>query len=313
MKIMIPLKINWRGLSNLNFSALLSQTARYRTAAILLVITILAYQSVGIFYKAVSLKLIHTKFSPPVQQQKTVITPVAAPEPVESYKAVSERNLFGTTDKTLAEKLGAYQTAAAQPDITTTFEVRGTVAGDAKYGFAVIEDKTQKKQRLYKVGDSINGARVIRIMRNAVAFKVNDQEKILKIPETTEKPFLPLGSAPGTAAPPVIAASGGGMTVNKGDITASMKDMGTMLSQAVVRPYFSGGVPDGFMVSSIKSGSIYQKIGLVDGDVIQGVNNRKMTSGDDMIELYNSLKSSSGMSLKVKRQGRQVSFDYNFK
>jgi general secretion pathway protein C len=312
MKSMIPFKLNWRGLSNLNFSALLSQTARYRTAAILMVITILAYQSVGIFYKAVSLNLIQTKFSPPVQQ-KAVITPAAAPEPVEAYKVVSERNLFGTTDKALAEKLGASQTAAAQPDITTTLEVRGTVAGDAKYGFAVIEDKTQKKQRLYKVGDSISGARVVRIMRNAVAFKVNNQEKILRIPETTVKPLLPPGSASGTAAPPVIAASGGSMTVNKGDITAGLKDMGAMLSQAVIRPYFSGGVPDGFMVSNIKSGSIYQKIGLVDGDVIQGVNDRKLTSGDDMIELYNSLKSDSGMSLKVKRQGRQESFNYNFR
>ena len=312
MKNIIPFKLNWRGLSNLNFSTLLSQTARYRTASILAVITILAYQSVGIFYKVVSLQLIQAKFSPPVQQ-KVVIAPAAAPEPVESYKAVSERNLFTTTDKTLAEKLAASQTAAAQPDITTTIEVRGTVAGDAKYAFAVIEDKTQKKQRLYKVGDNISGARVVRIMRNAVAFKVNDQEKILKIPETTENPLLPQGSASGAAAPPVIASSGGGMTVNKGDITAGLKDMGTMLSQAVVRPYFSGGVPDGFMVSSIKSGSIYQKIGLVDGDVIQGVNNRKLTSGDDMIELYNSLKSGSGMSLKVKRQGREQNFNYNFR
>jgi len=54
MKSMIPSKINWQGLSSLNFSALLSQTARYRTGAILTVITILTYQSAGIFYKAVS-------------------------------------------------------------------------------------------------------------------------------------------------------------------------------------------------------------------------------------------------------------------
>jgi general secretion pathway protein C len=307
MKRMIPFK-NWRGLSNLNFSVLLSWTGRYRTAAILAVITVLSFQSVGIFYKAVSLKLLQTKFSPPVQQAATIIQ--AAPEPVESYKIVSERNLFGTTDKALFEKQAASRTAAVRPDIADTLEVRGTVAGDARYGFAVIEDKILKKQQLYKVGDRIAGARIVRIMRNAVALRVNGRESIIRTPETNEKPLLPPGVS-GTMTPP--ASSGGSMTISKDDITAGLKDMGTMLSQAVVRPNFTGGLPDGFTVSNIKSGSIYQKIGLMDGDVIQGVNNRKLTSGDDMIELYNSLKAASGMSLKVKRQGRQENFNYIFK
>jgi general secretion pathway protein C len=235
---------------------------------------------------------------------------VTAVEPADVFKVIAERNLFGTTDKTLADKQSASQTQAGQPDIASTLEVRGTVVGDAKYGFAVIEDKTQKKQRLYKVGDTISGAKVVRIMRNAVAFMVNDQEKILRVPETAEKGVLP---TPAAATAPVPIAPGGAIVVNRSDVAESLKDMGTMLNQAQVRPYFSAGRPDGFMVSSIRGGSLYQKIGLVDGDIIQAVNNRKLTSGEDMVELYNLFKSSPGMNLKVLRQGREQNFNYTFR
>jgi len=147
-------------------------------------------------------------------------------------------------------------------------------------------------------------------MRNAIALMVNGQEQILRVPETSEKSILPSGSPPG---PSPVASSGKTIAVDRKDIDANLKDMGTMLSQAVMRPFFTGGVPDGFIVSSIKSGSIYQKIGLVDGDVIQGVNNRKLTSGDDMMELYNSFKSGSSIALQVNRQGRQEIFNYTFR
>jgi general secretion pathway protein C len=305
------MKLNWQWLTNLNFSNLLSQTARYRTGAILMVMTILTYQSVGIFYKALGLQLIRTKTAAPALQ-KAASVPVAAAEPADFYKVIAERNLFGTTDKTIAEKLSVFQTTAAQPDIATTLEVRGTVAGDSRHGFAVIEEKTHKRQKLYKVGDMVSGVKVIRIMRNAVAFMVNDQERILRIPETTEKAVLPAGTASVPASLPT-AGPDSAIVVSKNDIENSLRDIGTMLSQAQVRPYFTAGRPDGFVISSIRGGSLYQRIGLVDGDIVQAVNDRKLTTGDDMMELYNLLKSSSSMALKVMRQGRQETFNYTFR
>ena len=299
----------WQWLPNLNAADLLSQAARYRAGAVLIVITILMYQCAGIFYKAASLKMIQGRATASAMP-KPETAPVAAAEPVDFYKIVPDRNLFGTTDKTLAEKRTGSQTTAARPDIAQILEVRGTVAGDAKYGFAVIENKAEKKQRLYKVGDNVSGARVVRIMRNAIVLKVNDQEQVLRVQETSEKSILSPGRPPG---PSPVASSGRTIAVDRKDIDANLKDMGTMLNQAVIRPFFTGGVPDGFMVSGIKGGSIYQKIGLVDGDVIQGINNRKLTTGDDMMELYNSFKSGSSMALQVNRQGRQEIFNYTFR
>lgn len=299
-------------LPNLNAADLLSRAARFRTGAVLIVLTILMYQCAGIFYKVAGLILIQGRGVSWALPQ-TVSAPFVAAEPVDFYKVVSDRNLFGTTDKTLTGKQTGYKTTAARSDIAQILEVRGTVAGDAKYGFAVIENKADKKQRLYKVGDNLSGARIVRIMRNAVALNVNGQEQILKVPETSEKSILPPGSPSGPSGPSPVAVSGKTILVDRKDIDDSLKDMGTILSQAVVRPYFTGGVQDGFMISNIKRGSIYQRIGFLDGDVIQGINDRKLTTGDDMMELYNSFKSASSLALQVKRQGRREIFNYTFR
>ena len=115
----MQLKLDWHWLTNLNFSSLISQTARCRTALLLAVITILAYQSVGIFYKAAGLMLIRVKAAAPAVQPATP-APVTAAEAPDEFKVIAERNLFSTTDKSLADKQMASQTQAARPGVTDT-------------------------------------------------------------------------------------------------------------------------------------------------------------------------------------------------
>ncbi len=66
--------------------------------------------------------------------------------------------------------------------------------------------------------------------------------------------------------------------------------MGSLLRKALVRPYFNAGVPDGFIISNIRSGSLYQKMGIMNGDIIQEVNSRKIQTADDVMGLLSTMK-----------------------
>jgi type II secretory pathway component PulC len=147
---------------------------------------------------------------------------------------------------------------------------------------------------------------LVRINRNAVDLLVDGQERTLKMVETKEAPILP----PSASAPSV---SPGSLVLNRSEIGAGLQDMGSMLRQAQVRPYFNAGVPDGFMISSIQAGSLYQKMGMVDGDIIQGVDNRKIQTADDMMSLFNTFKNASTMALSIRRGGRQETLNYQFR
>jgi general secretion pathway protein C len=187
-------------------------------------------------------------------------------------------------------------------------ELRGTVAGENKYAFAIIEDKDKKKQTLYRIGDRVGMASLTRIRRTSIVLRDGGQDIILKIPETIETSIMPAsgsGAAPGQATL-------GTINVNRNEITSNLKDMGTMLTQAQIRPFFNQGVADGFQLSSIRPGSIYQKIGLQEGDILQGINDRKIQTADDMIELYNVLRSANRMALKIKRQNNPQTIQYTF-
>jgi general secretion pathway protein C len=139
---------------------------------------------------------------------------------------------------------------------------------------------------------------------------VGEQERTLKIAETKEAPILPTAARAPMPSPP---AGAGSMVVSRSEISAGLQDMGSMLRQAQVRPYFNAGIPDGFMVTNIQQGSVYQRMGIVDGDIIQGVNNRKIQTADDMMELYNLIKSGPGMALTVKRRGSPETLNYQFR
>ena len=275
-----------------------------RRTVILALMAVFLYQGVGIFYKGLTLQIIRMRPAP-AAEVKAPAAASAVREPADAYRVIPERNLFGTTTKAVADK----QAGAVQQDIALLIDLKGTVAGDTKYGFAIIEEKGTRKQRLVKAGDVIAGAKVVRINRNAVDLLVENQERTLKMAETKEAPILPPPPA-GAAAPSVPSGS---LVLNRSEIGAGLQDMGSMLRQAQVRPYFNAGVPDGFMISNIQAGSLYQKMGMVDGDIIQGVNNRAIRTADDMMDLYNVIKSGSGMALSIKRRGNPETLNYQFR
>jgi general secretion pathway protein C len=271
-----------------------------RRTVILVLTAVILYQATGILYNILKLQLIRARPTQAAPERGNV---VAVREPVDAYRIVPERNLFGTTTSKTMDRRGG---ASPQQDIALSIELKGTVAGGARYGFAVVEEKETRKQRLVKVGDVLSGAEVLRIKRNAIDLLVNNRERTLKIVESKEAPIL----SPYSVAKPGIAP--GTTVLSRSEVDEGLQDMGSLLRQALVRPYFTAGVPDGFLISNIRPGSLYKKMGMMDGDIIQEVNHQKIQTADDVMGLLSTVKSSSNLSLTVKRKGNMETLNYHF-
>ena len=59
----------------------------------------------------------------------------------------------------------------------------GTVTGQDKRSYAVIEDSKAREQNLYRTGDSIQNAVVKLILREKVVLRVGDRDEILAMEE----------------------------------------------------------------------------------------------------------------------------------
>jgi general secretion pathway protein C len=66
-------------------------------------------------------------------------------------------------------------------------------------------------------------------------------------------------------------------------------------------------------LSNIKGDSIFARLGLRDGDIVQGVNDRPIRSPDDIVSFYNNLTSASSMSLQINRRGQGRTINYRIR
>lgn len=93
----------------------------------------------------------------------------------------------------------------------------------------------------------------------------------------------------------------------------SQKLLKTMELKARIVPHLENGVPLGFKVFDIKSGSYFEKIGLQNGDVILSPNkgDNKSIDPQQILFLFESIKSKKLQSLQILRGEQEISLDLN--
>jgi general secretion pathway protein C len=237
-----------------------------------------------------------------------------------------ERNLFGSADKPPEEEVAEVQDIEALEPTSLKVALLGTVTGSRRNAFAVIEETKKRKQGLYKVGDTIENAVIKMILRGKVVLTVGDEDEILtmeegppQVPGRERVAPRPARSGPSRrerAAPrrPVSRAAARESTVRveRTDVEGAVTDINKLLSQVRVRPHFRDGKPDGLALSRIEEDSLFAKLGLQNGDIVQAIDDKSIRSPDDVLALYKKLRSGSQVAIQIDRRGRRETINYTF-
>ncbi len=283
----------------------------------LFAIGVITFVGVDIFYKIIKDRVLYV--------ETQIISPVKLPRHAgkqivvaRSYRAIVDRNLFNATGKAVEKEVDDVEIANIEP---TRLQVRllGTIAGDKRSGRAIIEDLKLREQSLYRVGDEIQEATVSRILRGKVILRVKGHDEILTMDDKEAAPQQ--AAAPGRRSRAVrtsrsakrATGKGESITLDQQEITESLSDISGILTQMKVESFMEGGVARGLKVSEISSASIFNQMGLQDGDIVQAVNRKQIKSPDDVISLYQTLKNANRLSLQVIRDGQKKIFNYNIR
>jgi general secretion pathway protein C len=277
---------------------------RYLTFFNLLALGVISYVGVNLFYLATTAylrgfdterRIVH--LAPEVKEQgKSAKT---------FYQAIVDRNIF-VTEEAAPEESSGEELEELEPT-SLKIALLGTVVGGQQDGFAVIEEVAKRKQGLYRVGDSVEGATVRRILRGKVILRVNDKDEVLAMKEETAsrgEPQYPSGPS---------AEKESTVVVKRTEVDESLKNVHQLLSQVRIRPHFTDGVADGLAVSNIKPGSLFARMGLRNGDIVQGLNGRNIQTPDDVMEVYQRLKSGSRITVQVMRDGEEKIINYQIR
>jgi len=224
----------------------------------------------------------------------------------DEYKSIIEKNIFGIKSQGLSSK-----EAIAKKVIKPTklkLLLIGTAVAGPENSVAIIRDLVKRQEKCYRIGDIVQGAIIKEIHRGKVILDVNGKEEVLFMKKEKQheenstvissnneyNPTYPLGNE---------------KVVLRSKIKNSFRNLQKLMSGARIIPYFKGSKPYGMIISNIKKGSIFEELGLKNGDIIQNINGRPLKGVNDFMILYKDINSNYKISLGIERQGKKQTIE----
>jgi len=93
------------------------------------------------------------------------------------------------------------------------------------------------------------------------------------------------------------------------EVNKAFENFSDILRQARVVPFNSGDL-QGFQIRRIQSGSIFQRIGLENMDVIKSVNGESITTADKALRLLTMFRNEKEIKLDIQRANQDLTIDY---
>lgn len=83
-----------------------------------------------------------------------------------------------------------------------------------------------------------------------------------------------------------------------------------MMRQARIVPYLKDDQPAGFKLFAIRPNTLYSKLGLKNGDVVQKLNGIELTTPEKALEAYQGLKDAKIVTMDILRRGEAKTLKY---
>ncbi|GEN09238.1 general secretion pathway protein C [Myxococcus fulvus] len=230
--------------------------------------------------------------------------------PVSARAPLSEDSL----SRLLGVKLGArgkLEDVEGPPHSARRARLVGTLTSrEAHWSLASVEDLDSQRVRSLRVGDVIQDSEVVAIERERVIVAVQGRREVID-----------RGGPSGVVSPMPRPASPADADIrrvgeHRYEVPGRYLELdrwtgGSTLSDARMVPAFKDGKAQGFKVLSIKKGSLYEKLGLQSGDVIQRINGVTLDSLEKAMETYMLLKNQRHLEIEIERGGRTLRQAYN--
>ncbi len=255
---------------------------------------------------------------------------------ISEYKVILERNIFDSTEMAAAEAEAAGE---GQEELSPTGEAVKTSLDLKVIGVLVVGEGRDSRSTSTIVGPGGKGGPAVFAVGDVESFAPNT--KLTRVaPDRIE--FLnggrleyaevggeqgpsifgppPIGEAVAAkAAPaekkegPLVKTEGGGkFTIDQKEIENALSNLDKLYTDIRAVPNFEGGKVSGMKILSVKGGSLFSKIGLQRGDILQRINGIELDVRKGF-EIFNQLKDQKTLTVDLVRQGSQQTFEYEIR
>lgn len=217
---------------------------------------------------------------------------------LSDYVSILERGLFGD---------GMTPSGGSGPAFSSEYKLIGTIESSFFSG-AVLADGA--RQEFYRLKQKLpDGTIIEKVMQDMVTLRRPDGTTIdIEVVDETK-----IVAVKNNVSAGVKKLSDGKFLVDQREVLASTENLGKVLTQARALPYVEQGKTVGFRINDIAAGSIYSKIGLQNGDVVQKINSQDITDPAKFFQLYQGLQNERSVSIDLIRGGRRQTLNYEIR
>lgn len=99
----------------------------------------------------------------------------------------------------------------------------------------------------------------------------------------------------------------GKFEVSRAEVQQTMENPAQFFSQMRAMPHFVNGKTDGFSISQVAPGSVFDQLGLQNGDLLTSIDGQPVTNPMQAMGLIQAVKTASAIDLTVNRGGAPTS------
>jgi general secretion pathway protein C len=183
--------------------------------------------------------------------------------------------------------------------------------------WAVLEDTATGEQALHRVGDEVGDARVGSITWDRITLRRPDGEQVLVL---TTEPAAPAADAGVQATPPPTAPDApvrqtgpDSYIVERRALTGAVDNTSGLLTQLRAVPEVRDGRPVGFRLFQIAPDSVFTRLGIANGDVVQRVNGTTLADPTALLGFLQRLRDEPRVALDIVRGGRSRTLVYDLR
>jgi general secretion pathway protein C len=234
---------------------------------------------------------------------------------------ILDRNVFASS--TIAPPVEVKSDIDAELEATQLpLTLLGTAASpDPQLAWAAIQERGTRSTLIVGVGGSIQEkATVVRIQRQRVVLLEDGVHRELAFDENST-PQLAMQNAVAAGAPGARRAamaraaerrqtrlqrlSENSFEMPPDEVQAVMNNPAELLSQARILPKYEEGQMRGVQISQIKPGSLYEQVGLKEGDLISAIDGTPIENPQQISEFYTKFGAGTQISVSGTRSDGQ--------
>lgn len=231
---------------------------------------------------------------------------------INRYDVILSRNLFDAVVDDGGTDLNGPPVKTSLPiDLIGIILVQ-----DKLKSVASVQDRSRNDVVSVKVNEQISPEAIVQeILEDRVIFinRNTNRREYIDLPEEVKRlKTKTIGGPPvGTKVDGITKIDDSHMQVDRSEVDKALANLNTVLTQARCVPNMEGGKSAGFRCFQIVPGSIFDKIGMQDGDVVCGINGTELVDAGQALQLFEQLKTANSIELCIKRNRQTMNIQYD--